>query len=72
MRLSANIISPLLLSVLKRLMPASEADREFNPICLKGKYWEVIKLDMLDFSASAQFMELPARKMTVPPDIGHL
>jgi len=25
------------------------ADDDFDPICLKGKYWEVIKLDMIDF-----------------------
>jgi hypothetical protein len=27
----------------------SQADSDFDPICLKGKYWEVIKLDMIDF-----------------------
>ncbi len=27
----------------------SEADNDFEPICLKQKYWEVIKLDMIDF-----------------------
>jgi Nucleotidyl transferase AbiEii toxin, Type IV TA system len=26
-----------------------EADDDFNPICLKGKFWEIIKLDMIDF-----------------------
>jgi len=26
------------------------ADEEPDPVCLHGKYWEVIKLDMLDFS----------------------
>ena len=25
------------------------ADLDFDPVCLKGKAWEVIKLDMLDF-----------------------
>ncbi len=25
------------------------ADSDFEPICLKQKYWEVIKLDMIDF-----------------------
>lgn len=25
------------------------ADDDFDPICLKGKYWEIIKLDMIDF-----------------------
>jgi hypothetical protein len=23
---------------------------EFDPICLRGKYWEVIKLDLLEHS----------------------
>jgi hypothetical protein len=26
------------------------ADDDFNPICLKGKHWEIIKLDMIDFA----------------------
>jgi hypothetical protein len=26
------------------------ADDDFDPICLKGKYWEIIKLDMIDFA----------------------
>ena len=26
-----------------------EADDDFDPICLKGKFWEIIKLDMIDF-----------------------
>lgn len=25
------------------------ADDDFDPICLKGKHWEIIKLDMIDF-----------------------
>lgn len=25
-----------------------QADTDFDPICLKGKYWEVIKLDILE------------------------
>jgi predicted nucleotidyltransferase component of viral defense system len=28
----------------------SLADTDFDPDCLKGKYWEVIKLDMIDFA----------------------
>lgn len=27
------------------------ADEDFDPICLKGKYWEIIKLDIIDFAA---------------------
>ena len=26
------------------------ADDDFSPICLKGKHWEIIKLDMIDFA----------------------
>ena len=26
------------------------ADGDFDPICLKGKHWEIIKLDMIDFA----------------------
>lgn len=25
------------------------ADEDFDPICLQGKYWELIKLDLVDF-----------------------
>lgn len=25
-----------------------KADNDFNPICLRGKYWEVVKLDLID------------------------
>ncbi len=28
----------------------SSADEDFDPICLKGKYWEIIKLDMIYFA----------------------
>ena len=26
------------------------ADDDFDPICLKGKHWEIIKLDIIDFA----------------------
>lgn len=26
------------------------ADDDFDPICLKGKHWEIIKLDLIDFA----------------------
>ncbi|MFP4488031.1 MAG: nucleotidyl transferase AbiEii/AbiGii toxin family protein [Bacteroidales bacterium] len=29
------------------------ADDDFNPICLKDKHWEIIKLDMIDFAKQA-------------------
>lgn len=27
-----------------------EADKDFDPMCLRQKRWEVVKLDMLDFA----------------------
>jgi hypothetical protein len=27
----------------------SSADQDFDPICLRGNYWELIKLDMIEF-----------------------
>lgn len=27
----------------------SSADEDFDPVCLKGKHWEIIKLDMIEF-----------------------
>lgn len=27
------------------------ADYDFDPICLKGKYWELIKLDLIEFAS---------------------
>ena len=27
----------------------ANADKDFEPICLRGKHWEIIKLDMIDF-----------------------
>jgi hypothetical protein len=29
-----------------------KADDDFEPICLKGKYWELIKLDLIDFAVN--------------------
>lgn len=26
------------------------ADEDFEPVCLRGKYWEIIKLDLIDFA----------------------
>jgi hypothetical protein len=28
----------------------SKADREFDPQCLQGKYWDLIKMDLIDFA----------------------
>jgi hypothetical protein len=29
-----------------------KADNDFDPICLRGKYWELIKLDLIEFASS--------------------
>ena len=31
--------------IIKKLVDFKEADSDLNPICLKNKYWELIKLD---------------------------
>ena len=33
-----------------KLIDFSGADEDFDPVCLRGKHWELIKLDMLDLS----------------------
>ena len=32
--------------ILKNLKDFSKADQDFDPICLRGKYWEFIKEDL--------------------------
>lgn len=34
--------------ILEKLTDFSTADQDFDPICLRGKHWEIIKLDMID------------------------
>ena len=34
--------------ILSNFSNFEQADTDFDPICLKGKYWEVIKLDILE------------------------
>lgn len=34
--------------ILANFLNFEQADTDFDPICLKGKYWEVIKLDILE------------------------
>jgi len=36
------------IAIRKNLTDFSNADDDFDPICLKGKYWELIKLDIID------------------------
>ncbi len=33
----------------KNFTEFSKADEDFDPICLRGKHWEIIKLDIIDF-----------------------
>ncbi len=33
-------------AVLKGLINFHEADEQFDPVCLRGKYWELIKIDL--------------------------
>ena len=35
-------------TILKNLIDFSAADNDFDPICLRGKKWELIKLDMIN------------------------
>jgi hypothetical protein len=32
----------------------SQADNDFDPNCLRGKHWEIIKLDLLEFVDAAK------------------
>ncbi len=34
--------------ILSNFTKFEDADADFDPICLKGKYWEIIKLDILE------------------------
>lgn len=34
----------------RNLSDVENADNDFEPICLKGKHWEIIKLDLIDFA----------------------
>lgn len=38
--------------LLKKLTDFSIADQDFDPYCLLGKHWEIIKLDIIDFVGS--------------------
>lgn len=35
--------------IIAKFKDFGKADEDFEPICLKGKIWEIIKLDILDF-----------------------
>ncbi|MEA3461731.1 MAG: nucleotidyl transferase AbiEii/AbiGii toxin family protein [Bacteroidota bacterium] len=34
--------------ILSKFKKFEDADTDFDPVCLRGKYWELIKLDILD------------------------
>lgn len=34
--------------ILKKLCAFDHADGDFDPVCLRGKYWEIIKLDIFE------------------------
>lgn len=34
--------------ILSKFKKIGEADSDFDPVCVRGKYWELIKLDILD------------------------
>jgi len=36
--------------IIRNLTNFKIADDDFDPICLMGKYWEIIKLDIIDFA----------------------
>lgn len=40
-------------SIRNNLTDFSAADDDFDPVCLKGKYWEIIKLDILEMLGAA-------------------
>jgi len=40
--------------LIEKLIDFQFADDDFNPICLKGKYWELIKMDFCDIVQNAK------------------
>ena len=39
-----------LMALKEKLMDFSEVDNKFNPVCLIGEHWELVKLDIIDLS----------------------
>ena len=37
--------------IIQKFKDFSLADDDFEPVCLRGKYWELIKLDIIDFAS---------------------
>ena len=38
--------------VIRKLTDYTSADQDFDPVCLYGKHWEIIKLDLIEFAKS--------------------
>ena len=36
-------------AILTNFIDFEEADQDFDPVCLRGKHWEFIKLDIVDY-----------------------
>lgn len=34
--------------IIKKLIEFEQVDGDFDPVCMKNKYWELIKLDILE------------------------
>lgn len=43
-------------SIINNFTNFTYADLDFNPICLKGKYWELIKLDLIELIAKSKLI----------------
>jgi hypothetical protein len=41
--------------ILEKLTDFLIADQDFDPICLRGKHWEIIKLDLIDMVKGISF-----------------
>lgn len=46
--------------ILKKLTDFSMADDDFEPVCLKGKYWELVKYDI--YQEVSEYLKLKAKK----------
>jgi len=42
------------LHLINKFTDFSQADTDFDPICLRNKHWEIIKLDLIEFVNSAK------------------
>jgi hypothetical protein len=35
--------------LIEKFTDFTQADDDFEPMCLRGRHWELVKLDMIDF-----------------------